>query len=105
MQDHYLILGILIMALVTFVTRIVPFLVFDKHKPGKAFRTLQNKLPATILVILVAYSLQSTPWNDWYQILITFSCLVGSIGLHLWKRNALISIFIPTIVFMAIQYI
>ena len=104
-QDHYLVIGVMVMASVTLFTRVFPFVVFDNHKPGSGFRTLQNKLPATILVILVVYSLQSTPWHDWFQVILTALCLFSCVLLHLWKRNALISIFIPTIVFMAFQYV
>ncbi|NCN05815.1 MAG: hypothetical protein GW949_09300 [Spirochaetales bacterium] len=100
----YLLISVLIMSGVTFATRLVPFVFFARHRPGPRFRTLQSRLPGTMLVILLAYSLKDTPWADMKTTLITLGSLLLVILLHRWRRNALVSIFVPTLVYMGLGY-
>jgi branched-subunit amino acid transport protein AzlD len=57
-----------------------------------------------MLVILLAYSVKDTPWVDIKTTLITLGSLLLAILLHKWKRNALVSIFVPTLVYMGLGY-
>lgn len=94
------VLAVAVMALITFATRAFPFVVFSKHKPGPRFMRIQATLPALVLPILLAYALKDTPWTQVHETVRTLISLVLVIGLQVWKRNPLISIFGGTIFFI-----
>jgi branched-subunit amino acid transport protein AzlD len=89
-----------IMGLVTFSTRLFPFVVFRKHKPGKFFRKIQEQLPPIVLVLLLLYSLKDVHWENCLEVLSTLGALAFVATIQLWKNNPLISIFGGTIIYM-----
>lgn len=99
----FLLLAIVVMGAVTFGTRVFPFVVFSHHKPGPRFKALQDRLPALILVILVLWAVKDIAWTKPVEVCATLGCLVLAGTLQAWKRNALVSIFLPTIIFMVVR--
>jgi len=93
----------LVMGLVTFATRLFPFVVFRRHRPGPLFRRLQAQLPAMIMLILVVYSVKDADWGHWLPALSSLLCVAVAAGLQWWRRNALISIFGATGLYMLIS--
>ena len=96
--------AILIMALVTFSTRLFSFVVFRKHKPGPAFIKLQEILPRIMLILLLLYSIKDTPWTDARQVLAVGVSLLFVVIMQLWRKNPLISVFGATLLYMFFQY-
>lgn len=92
--------GVALMGLITFGTRIFPFRVFRNHTPGPRFRALQERLPALVLVILTLWALKDLPGTPLAHTGVTLGCLALAVGLHAWRRNALVSIFVPTVLYM-----
>lgn len=94
--------AIAVMAGITFFTRLFPFLFFNKRRPPALLQFIQRYIPPMIMVILVIYALSDVVWlKSPHGIPEAVSILVAG-GLHLWKKNALISIFSATILYMAL---
>ena len=105
-------LSILVMAAVTFLTRALPFLLFDHgDHPPRIILYLGSVLPPAIITMLIVYCLKdvtfagpfSAPNPDggifggWLSVLLAS---LTALGLHTWKRNDLLSIFGATILYM-----
>ena len=105
-QVGHSLLLIFVAAAVTFGLRAVPFVVFGgKKEMPEAIKTVANLLPAAIIAVLVIYCLKgdivAVSWNTAASALGTMTV----IGLHLWKRNILLSIFGGTAVYMAMLHL
>ena len=95
--------SIAVMALVTFLTRALPFLLFDRgEKIPSLVLYLGRVLPPAIIAMLIVYCLRgvsfSTP-GGWIPQLL---CAAVVVVLHLWKHNNLLSIFGGTVLYMAL---
>ena len=96
---------IFICAAATVLTRFLPFLIFRSGKTPRYIQYLGKALPSAIFAMLVVYCLKDTK-------LLSASfglpeLIAGSlvIGLHLWRRNMLLSIAAGTIAYMAMMQI
>lgn len=91
---------IVIMALITMILRILPFMIFGKRETPAYIQFLGKYLPYSIMAMLVVYclknvSLTSAPFG--IPELIAVALVVG---LHVWKRNTLLSIVCGTACYM-----
>ena len=96
-------LVILTVALTTFATRVVPFLIFPKGKEIPAvIQYLGKVLTPAVIGMLVVYCLKGiTPLAYPYGLpeLISVAAVVV---LHLWKGNTLASIALGTVCYMVL---
>lgn len=96
-------LSILVMAVVTFLTRAMPFLFFDRgDHPPQIILYLGRVLPPAIIAMLIVYCLKGVSFmalGGWVPA--ALSCLLVVV-LHLWKGNDLLSIFGGTILYMVL---
>jgi len=93
---------IVVIALATFATRVLPFLCFGSREPPAILSTIEKNLPPMILLLLVIYCLKDVQWlGAPYGIPELFTIGVVA-GLHFWKRNAMLSIFAGTGLYMAL---
>lgn len=92
---------ILVVALTTFATRIIPFLVFPKGKEiPKTIQYLGKVLTPAVIGMLVVYCLKNIAvLSAPFGIPELISVLVVAI-LHIWKRNNLLSIGVGTVLYM-----
>lgn len=101
MNPLYAAAAIAIMAGVTFLTRALPFLLFDRgERPPKLVLYLGKVLPPAVIAMLIVYCLRTVSFaglDSWLPQLISVSAVVL---LHLWKHNNLISIFGGTLLYM-----
>lgn len=92
---------IAVVVLGTMLTRFLPFLIFPAGKPTPQYiRYLGDVLPFAVIGLLVVYSLQNTVVLEWpYGLpeIIAIGCIVG---LHVWKKNMLLSIGAGTVIYM-----
>lgn len=86
--------------LITFGSRLLPFLFFRKGNVPQPILYLGNVLPAAMMALLIVYSLKDTNVISYPYGLPELMAIVFAIGLHCFKRNSLISIFGSTIVYM-----
>lgn len=88
-------------ALGTMLTRFLPFLIFNESKKTPAFvQYLGRVLPGAIFAMLVVYCLKSVSLRQYSYGLPEFLAIFVTAGLHLWKRQMLLSIAGGTIVYM-----
>lgn len=101
MHNNHAVLTIAVCALVTAGLRFLPFLIFgENQKTPEIVAYLGKVLPFAIMGMLVVYCLKevsivSTPFG----IPEVIGCAAVA-GLHIWKRNTLLSIGTGTIVYM-----
>lgn len=111
--------AIAVMAIVTFLTRFLPFLLFDRgDSPPKLVLYLGRVLPPAVIAMLIVYCLRNPSvtadgaltanlpgllvpvvsfFVGWAPQLIAG---LAVIVLHAWKRNNLLSIFGGTVLYM-----
>ena len=103
LSPGYAAAAIAVMAGVTFLTRVLPFLLFDRgESPPKLVLYLGRVLPPAIIAMLILYCLRGISFSapaGWAPQLIAVGAVIA---LHLWKRNNLLSIFGGTILYMVL---
>lgn len=100
MESSYLIGAIFIASIMTYITRITPFLFFRKKEPSALIRYIEWNMPVMIMVILVFYALKDVKWDMYpYGIAEIIGVLVAAF-VHVKFKNALFSIFLATITYM-----
>lgn len=99
MNIEYLVIVIVIMSVATFATRLPPFLLFSGRGQHPLFQFVAKYTPPMVMTILVIYMLGSVDYlslEGFYAAI----ALTVTIGVHLWRRNTLISIVSGTTIFM-----
>lgn len=95
--------SILVMAAVTFLTRALPFLLFDRgNHPPRLVLYLGRVLPPAIIAMLIVYCLKGISFTapaGWVPMVVAG---LTAVALHLWKNNDLLSIFGATALYMAL---
>lgn len=108
---------IIVAAGATFATRALPFVFLSRHSAHPLILHMGRYLPAIVMVVLIIVSLSAmqlpdmtqsasrlAAWQDWLEsaqgagMLVAAACVAG---LHLWRRNALLSIAVGTGLYMA----
>ena len=101
LTDAQALASIAVMAGVTFLTRALPFLLFDRgDHPPRLILYLGRVLPPAIIAMLIVYCLKGVTFAapaGWAPLLIAG---LTAVLLHLWKGNDLISIFGSTVLYM-----
>lgn len=98
--SHTIIL-IAVSALVTFLIRAFPFLVFGgKHEMPAGVKRVADSLPPAIISVLVIYCLKDYILVPGSNTIAAFVAVVFIIVIHLWKKNTLLSIALGTALYM-----
>ncbi|MFD5946954.1 branched-chain amino acid transporter permease [Streptomyces collinus] len=88
----YAVAAILVAAAVTWGLRALPFAALAPLRASGTVRYLGTVMPVGVMVILVAYCLRDAPGTG-SRAVAPLAALAVTVGLHLWRRNALLSIF------------
>ena len=92
-----------VMAVVTFLTRALPFLLFGRGgEPPRAVLYLGKVLPPAVIAMLIVYCYRGTEFSQlsgWRPGLIAG---VAVVALHVWKKNDMLSIVGGTILYMVL---
>ena len=95
--------SIAVMAGVTFLTRLLPFLLFDRGgHPPKIVLYLGRVLPPAIIMMLIVYCLRNVSFTGGSHGIPELLCVAVDAGLHWWKGNNLLSIFSATVLYMVL---
>lgn len=91
-----------VIALMTWITRGLPYLLFARKSPPPIISYLGTVLPSAIMIILVVYCLRNTAFTVApYGAAEMLSVLVVAV-MQLWRKNALLSIFTGTVCYMVL---
>lgn len=101
MLHDVLIVGV--MAAMTFLTRLFPFLFFGgKKTPPRIVKYLGEFLPPAVMAILILYCLKEVRFDTLSGFLPAFLSSAAVVLLHLWRRNILLSIGAGTVLYMVL---
>lgn len=96
-------IAIPLMALTIFATRLFPFAFFSKREPPELFRYVGKYLPPLVMAVLIVYSLKEIAFRVAPYGIAELGACVFTVVVHIWKKNAMLSIFGGTIVFMLLR--
>lgn len=101
------IITIAVIVLGTMSTRFLPFLLFPADKPTPVYvRYLGRVLPPAVFGLLVVYGLKDVTLLAGSRGLPEAIAIAVVVGLHLWKRQTLLSIAAGTVCYMLlVQFI
>jgi len=89
-------------SLVILATRAFPFVLFSRREPPAVLRFIERYIPPMVMAILVVYCLKDIAWAVWPSGTRELAALAVVVGLHLWKKNAMLSIFGGTAFYMVL---
>ena len=85
----------------TMLTRFLPFIIFPAGKPTPKYIVyLGRVLPPAIFGMLVIYCLKDVTILSGSHGIPELISIATVVGLHLWKRQMLLSIFVGTVCYM-----
>ena len=100
---NYTLSAILVMAAVTFGTRIVPFIFFGKNNDTPQYIVyIGNYLPPAVITMLIIYCLRNVNLSEFPFGIPEIIGIITVAILHIWKRNNLISIIGGTVLYMIV---
>lgn len=96
-----ILISVAMMVLGTALTRFLPFIVFSSKRPTPKYILYLGKvLPGAIFSMLVVYCLKNVSLLHYSYGLPELIAILLTIGLHLWKRQMLLSIAGGTVCYM-----
>ena len=91
----------IVIVLVTMLTRFLPFWIFGENRKTSAIITYLGKaLPYSVMAMLCVYCLKGLDFSAPGSFLPELLCTALVAGLHIWKRNTLLSIGVGTVAYM-----
>ena len=93
---------IAVTALVTMLTRVLPFAVFGKRPLPRVVVYLGRVLPPAIMAALVVYCLKDIDLTAFPFGLAQLISVAVTALVHLWRRNTLLSIALGTACYMVL---
>lgn len=100
MSVGYSILIIAICAAITFLERLLPFLIFRKGKVPALVQYLGKILPMAVIAALVVYCLKGISFASFGGWVPSVVGVAITAGLQLWKGNTLLSVVCGTAAYM-----
>jgi len=88
---------------VTFALRAVPFAILSRLRDRPIVEFLSLHMPVGILVILVVYTLRDVEILAGDHGAPEAIALASTIGVHLWRRNAVLSVIGGTILYIGLR--
>ena len=86
----------------TILERGLPFFIFRKGEIPSLIRYLGKVLPLAIMATLVVYCLRGTTFDVVANFIPQIVAVTATVGIHLWKRNTLLSVFGGTAIYMCL---
>ena len=103
MSNTYIILALITSGVMTFAIRLFPFLVLrNQTKLSNRMQFIQAALPQAIITILVVYCLKDISFINAPFGIPELIAVAIVVLLQWWKENTLLSIFVPTVIYMVL---
>ena len=101
MNVPYSLILIAVMAVVTAFVRFSPFILFPEgRKRPRVITYLGTVLPYAVIGMLVVYCFKGTSFMVYPYCIPELAASALVFGLHVWKRNTLISVFAGVVSYM-----
>lgn len=100
MSNTYVLILIAVMAIVTMAIRFAPFILFNGKETPEFINYLGKYLPYSIIAMLVVYCLKGVSIMKGSRGIPELISVAVVAGLHIWKRNTLLSIVAGTLCYM-----
>ena len=101
MTSTEMVITVAIVVAGTLLTHFGAFLVFPQGKKAPDFVLFLGKaLPTAVMGMLVVYTFKETVVLSYPYGVPELIALLVTVGLHLWKRNMLVSIAAGTVIYM-----
>ena len=100
MSNSYVAMMIFVMAGVTMLLRILPFLIFRNRETPAYIGFLGKYLPYSIIGMLVVYCLKDVSVQNFLLGVSELISVILVAALYVWKRNTLVSIISGTVCYM-----
>lgn len=92
---------LIVVALVTMLTRGLPYLLFGGNREVPGFlRYLGAVLPASIMVVLVVHCLRHVKLTTWPYGIAELSAVAVVVAAQVLKKSAILSVFLGTALYM-----
>ncbi|MDH6127774.1 AzlD domain-containing protein [Kitasatospora sp. GP82] len=104
-SNGYLVAALAVMLAVTFCLRAAPFAVLNRLRDSPVVGFLADTMPTGVMVILVVYTLRGLDLTTSPYGLPASLGVAGTAALHLWRRNALLSIVAGTALYMLARHL
>ena len=91
---------VMCMAIITFFTRSMPFIIFKNKSMPSYLKELGDKLPLSIIVLLIIYCIKDINFMYGNRGIPELISIITVIVVHKWKHNILLSILIGTALYM-----
>lgn len=91
-DNSHIVAMVLVSAAITWALRALPFAVLAPMRRSAVVRYLSLHMPLGVMVILAFYTARNVPTAGAIPGWSAVAALVVTVGLHLWRRNALLSI-------------
>ena len=101
-SSGYILASLTTIFVITFALRALPFAALEPLRASPYIAFLSRCMPVGIMLILVVYTLRSVPLGGGWHGLPEALALAATIGIHLWRRNALLSIVVGTGTYVAL---
>lgn len=90
----------------TMATRFLPFMIFnEKRKTPKFIQYIGKVLPSAVFAMLVVYCLRNVDVTQAAYGIPELVSIIATVGIHLWKRQMLLSIAGGTACYMLILHL
>lgn len=94
--NAYIALLVAVSAAVTWALRVLPFAVLAPMRDSAVVKYLSVHMPVGVMVILTLYTLREAPKAGGLDLVWLVIGVSVTAGLHLWRRQALLSILVGT---------
>jgi branched-subunit amino acid transport protein AzlD len=95
-------------AVLMFLLRAFPFILFSRRKPPKLLAFIEKYIPSMVIGVLIVYCLSDPKFATVTQMPYGIPAVIGvlsTIVLHLKFSNSMVSIFGGTAIFMLLDYL
>lgn len=99
----YILTAVLVAAGITWALRALPFFFVEKLRDSALLPHLAAVMPVGIMTILVLYTLRNTDIGANVPTLAVGLGLLVTLALHLWRRNAVLSVLAGTAVHVVLM--
>lgn len=103
MTNTQFFITVIVIALSIQLTRALPFFVFgNKDELPKMVEYLGKVLPASMMGLLIVYCYKDFDFTMVASIVPALIAATVVVGIHLWKRNTVLSIVLGTVSYMVL---